>query len=123
MLLAARIFAITLLLSVGAILGFGIFIATGILLREKPILFYKRDGVRTLLCFTADNLLRLNVEFRDEGRIALFQTPQGQDARLTFKGGALFEDVYSDGAVEIRIDPEVYVTGIHPAPIRPCDWE
>ncbi|HZB61804.1 MAG TPA: hypothetical protein VE423_03955 [Microvirga sp.] len=122
MLLAARIFAVILLLCIGAILGLGILMAGGYLSRESP-LFNKGDGVRTLLCFTEDDVLRLNVEFRDEGRVALFQTPQGQDVRLTFKGGGLFDDVYSDGAVEIRIDPEVYVTGIHPAPIRPCDWE
>jgi hypothetical protein len=121
MLLTVRIFAVTLLLSAGGIPGFGILIAAGKTPQGKPI-FYERDGSRTLLCFTADNLLRLNIEFRDEGRVALFRTPQGQDVRLAFKGG-WFEDVYSDGAIEIRLDPEVYVIGIHPAPIRPCDWE
>ena len=121
MLRAARIFAVTVLLSVGAILGFGILIAARDPSIGKPS-FYRQDGTRILLCFTANNPLRLSVEFRDEGRVALFRTPQGQDVRLTFEGG-WFHDVYSDGEVEIRLDPEVYVTGIHPAPLRPCEWE
>jgi hypothetical protein len=121
MLLTVRTFAVMLLLFVGGALGFIILIAIGDSTQEKPM-FHERDGVRTLLCFTSDNQLRLNVEFRDEGQVILLRKPQGQDARLTFRGG-WFEDVYSDGAVEIRIDPEVYVTGIDPAPIRPCDWE
>ncbi len=121
MLLTVRIIAVINFLFIGSVIGFGILIVTGDSSGGRPI-FYGKDGVRTLLCFTGDNLLRLSIEFRDKGRTALFRTPQGQEARLTFRGGR-FEDVYSDGAVEIRIDPEVYVTGIHPAPIRPCDWE
>jgi hypothetical protein len=121
MLLIVRIFTGVLLLFFGGILAFGILIVTGDSSGGTPV-FYRRDGSKTLLCFTGNNMLRLSIEFRDEGHIALLSTPQGKEARLTFKGG-WFEDVYSDGAVEIRIDPEVYVTGIHPAPIRPCDWE
>jgi hypothetical protein len=121
MLLIVRIFTGVLLLFVGGILAFCILIATGDSSGGGPI-FYRSDGSSTLLCFTEDNLLRLSIEFRDEGHVALLRTPQGKEARLTFKGGWL-EDVYSDGAVEIRIDPEVYLTGIYPAPIRPCDWE
>ena len=119
--LLVRIFTGFLLLFVGGILAFGLLIATGDSSGGRPV-FYGSDGSRTLLCFTGNDLLRLNIEFRDGGYVALFRTPQGQETRLTFKEGR-FEDVYSDGAVEIRIDPEVYVTGIHPAPIRPCDWE
>jgi len=99
----------------------GILITIGDPPSGRPV-YYGEDGSRTLLCFTEDDLLRLSIEFRDEGRVALLRTPLGQDARLTFKGG-WFEDVYSDGTVEIRLDPEVYVIGIQPAPIRPCDWE
>ncbi|MBM6593998.1 hypothetical protein [Microvirga pudoricolor] len=119
MLLIARIFAVTLLLAVGAILGLVSLAGTGYFSSGKPI-FFGSDGVRTLLCYTADGSMRLTVEFRDKGHIALLRTLQGKDARLVFKKG-LFEDIYSDGQIQIQLDPEVKVAGIDPA--SNCDWE
>ncbi len=73
MLLIVRIFTGVLLLFVGGIFAFGILIATGDSSLGRPV-FYRSDGFRTLLCFTEDNLLRLSIEFRDEGHIALLRT-------------------------------------------------
>ena len=74
-----------------------------------------QDGLRTINCYgsTPENTVSvpIKVEFQEHGRTAILRF--GQDTfRLPFQYRRLLEDVYGNGAIELRIDPEVYLSGL-----------
>ncbi|WP_243372234.1 hypothetical protein [Microvirga solisilvae] len=88
--------------------------------------YYRRDGMRTINCYgsTPGNTVSepIKVEFQERGRTAILQF--GQDTfRLLFLSDRFFEDVYGNGTVGLRLDPEVYLTGLRNGGIGPCDLE
>lgn len=85
-----------------------------------------QDGVKTINCYgsTPGNTVSvpIEVEFRERGRMAILRF--GHDTfRLAYQNRRLLEDVYSNGSIELRIDPEVYLLGLRDSQIGPCDLE
>ena len=113
----------TVLFALGAMAAalIGLFLLPG----EKPVHF-EQDVVRTINCYgsTPYNTVSvpIRVEFQEHGRTAILHF--GEEAfRLPFQHSQLYEDVYGDGTIKLRIDPEVYLTGLSASQIGPCDLE
>ncbi|MCG7392419.1 hypothetical protein MHY87_05820 [Microvirga sp. ACRRW] len=88
--------------------------------------YYRRDGMRTIDCygpFPGNAVsMPIKVEFRERGLTAILHS--GQDTfRLPFQSDRFLEDVYGDGTIELRLDSEVYLTGLRDGSIGPCDLE
>jgi hypothetical protein len=86
----------------------------------------RQNEVKTINCYGSSPgntvSVTIEVEFQDHGRMAILRF--GQDTfRLPFQTSWLIDDVYGNGTVELRIDPEVYLTGLRDTQIGPCDLE
>jgi hypothetical protein len=114
------------LIGIIILLALGVALIGVLLLPGKKPLFVRQDGLRTINCYgsTPGNTVSvpIKVEFQEHGRMAILRF--GQDTfRLPFQSNRLFNDYYGNGTIELRLDPEVYLSGLRESKIGPCDLE
>ena len=82
--------------------------------------FFELDGPRQLNCYgglAPSNPLTL--EFLDEGYTAVLRSRQ-TEATLKFEPGHV-SDVWTNGEIELTIDPEIYISGLDDHELGPCE--
>jgi hypothetical protein len=109
----------------GPIILFALGLAYLVLGKSDPT-WHRQDGVRAINCYgsSPENTVSvpITVEYQDNGHTAVLH--YGRDTfRLPLQSGSFFNDVYSSGTIELRIDPEVYLEGLRDSRIGPCDLE
>jgi hypothetical protein len=91
---------------------------------KKPI-FFREDGLRQLSCYggSLDGVTTpIWVEFQNQGRMAVLRTGQ-TEARLPFTPTSGLDDIYANETIRFWLDPEIFVTGLGPHRVGPCELE
>jgi len=100
------------------VLGLGL-VAWWRLLPDAPG-FYLSDGAHSYFCYTAPSDQSVQIIFHDAGRSADVSFA-GRHAHMRFVETRSSGEYYEGDHASMSLDPEVYVEGLSPDRIGPCE--